>query len=100
MTVLRPSFPPVSSITTRMLSLPGAAACAVRATNCGTIDPSATSDEPRRARDRNARRVNMETSGIYGRLRQLVLRHRQERVDRLADVAGRSVLGHECCEPL
>ena len=32
--------------TTRMLSLPGAAACAVRATNCGTTEPRATSDEP------------------------------------------------------
>ena len=29
MTVLRPSLPPVSSTTTRMVSLPGAAACAV-----------------------------------------------------------------------
>src|SRR5438067_2221582 len=107
MTVLSPSFPPVISITTRMLSLPGAAARAVRATNCGTTAPRATSDELRSARVRNCRRVNMVAPGIgTGERRavrptcfvptrrayaptladsvQLVLRHRQDRVDGLA----------------
>ena len=36
--MLRPSLPPVISSTTKMVSLPGAAACAVRDTNCGTTE--------------------------------------------------------------
>src|SRR2546423_3687433 len=77
MTVLRPSLPPDSSSTTRMVSLPGAAARAVRATNCGTTEPSATSDEPCRARVRNCRRVKMVRTPrrVGGWLRQMVHRN-------------------------
>ena len=57
--MLRPSLPPVISSTTRMLSLPGAAAWAVRDTNCGTIELNATSDEPFKCMGRNCRRFNM-----------------------------------------
>src|SRR5262245_2205044 len=47
MTVLRPSLPPVSSMTTRMVSFApgffdGGAAAAVRLRNTGTLTPSAT----------------------------------------------------------
>src|SRR5215204_1550462 len=58
MTVLRPSLPPVSWTTTRMVSLlPGAAASpaanAVRPRNVGTLAPKATSPDV----FRNSRRV-------------------------------------------
>src|SRR5262245_12215430 len=91
MTVLRPSLPPVISSTTRMLSLPGAAACAVRATNCGTAEPRATRDEARSVWVRNCRRVNMMVPrGFTVRTQgscQLVFRHRQDGVDGLAGAA-------------
>src|SRR5690349_5243857 len=59
MTVLRPSLPPVISMTTRMLSLPTSAARAVLAMKLGTTELRANSDEPCSVRARNERRVNM-----------------------------------------
>src|SRR5262249_39834499 len=91
MTVLRPSLPPVISRTTRMLSLPGAAASAVRATNCGTIALRATNDEPLSVRVRNCRRLTIPGSPCKGDVRgsrQLVFGDGQDRVDGLADAAG------------
>src|SRR5262245_25429381 len=60
MTVLRPSFPPVSWTTTRMVSLApsfaaSGAARAVRARNVGTVAPSPTRDDT----FRNSRRLVM-----------------------------------------
>src|SRR4051812_9009657 len=98
MTVFSPSFPPVISMTTRMLSLPGAAARAVRATNCGTTVPRATREEPRRVWVSSCRRVSI--GSLRGTLRELVFRHRQDGVDGLTDAAIQGgprggVLGHE-----
>src|SRR5947208_14751700 len=94
MTVFRPSLPPLISSTTRMLSLPGAAARAVRATNCGTTAPRATSDEPCSVRVRSCRRVNILCLSAMGRwdegiggLCQVVFGHRQDGVDGLAHAA-------------
>src|SRR3954470_20737283 len=91
MTVLRPSLPPVISSTTRMLSLPGAAARAVRATNCGTIALRATSDEPWSVWVRNCRRVTIARFSLKVdevRSRQLIVGRAQDRVDGLAHAAG------------
>ena len=104
MTVLRPSLPPVISSTTRMLSLPGAAACAVRDTNCGTIELRATSDEPfKRLRQKlpTGKHVLVLREWINERIsRQLIFRDSQDGMDGLAHAAGQSraggiALGHE-----
>src|SRR5713101_3528716 len=103
MTVLSPSLPPVISSTTRMLSLPGAAACAVRDTNCGTIALKATNDEPFNVWVRNCRRFNMLGTPCLKneqRSRQLIFRHGHDGVDGLAHAAGQGgsgeiALGHE-----
>src|SRR5262245_11428009 len=68
MTVLRPSLPPFISTTTRTLSLPASAARAVLATNCGTTEPRARSDEPCSVWFRNWRRVNMGCLSVGGRV--------------------------------
>ena len=103
MTVLRPSLPPVISSTTRMLSLPGAAAWAVRATNCGTIAFKATSDEALQRVGQElpaVKHVRYSVMDDEGHLRQLRFRHRQDGVDGLAHPtieggAGGLAPGHE-----
>src|SRR5262245_58809409 len=90
MTVLRPSLPPVISSTIRMLSFPGAAACAVRATNCGTIAFMATSDEPSSVWIRNCRRVTIARFSLKDDevcSRQLIVGRAQDCVDGLAHAA-------------
>src|SRR5262245_29935783 len=110
-TVFSPSLPPVSSTTTRMVSLPPffdgpAAASAVRRTNSGMLAPQATTPEA----CRKSRRVNMEasscrerpprrssssrnaTEGVPYRSIQLELRQRQHQVAQRADTLVGGVL--------
>src|SRR5438094_110094 len=98
MTVLRPSLPPLISMTTSTVSLPprrtspGAAALAVLAMSPGTTGPTARRDDACRERVRKSRRFNMGylrfmdgvERGERGQLRQLRLRHAEDGVDRLA----------------
>src|ERR1700730_12319914 len=81
MTVLRPSLPPLISMTTRILSLPASAARAVLARKPGTTEPSANSDEPCSVRITNWRRVSMALSGLG----QLVFGHGHDRMGRLTN---------------
>src|SRR5262245_22167202 len=75
MTVLRPSLPPLISMTTSTVSLPGWAAKAVLARKRGTTEPTASSEVPWRLRTKNCRRVNIAASDKGEGSSQLVLRH-------------------------
>src|SRR5262245_11211235 len=96
MTVLRPSLPPLSSTTTRMVSLApflpsGAAARAVRLTKPGTFNPHATRLETAEVR-RKSRRVVMANL-LRGSI-QLELGKRQHQMAQGADAMVGDVLGH------
>jgi hypothetical protein len=76
MTVLRPSFPPVISRTTRIGSLPGSAARAVRSMNPGTSGAVAIREE----RFKNSRRLSMGPLLKAG-LTTEAQRHREDKKD-------------------
>src|SRR5713101_1988741 len=83
MTVLRPSLPPVSSMTTSTVSFREASAArAVLARNWGTMIPTARREVPRREWITNWRRSSMVVSSY--RSGQLILGHRHNRMDGFA----------------